>query len=358
MEMIHGGDIYTYHPKYDFSANISPLGLPDSIRQAVCAQLDCACHYPDPQSRRLRSAIEAYLNEIHEGAGIHASWVTCGNGAADLIYRLVWAQSPRKALLIAPSFLEYSQALQTVDCEIIYYDCPQNTLSPDHSLLALMTDDVDLMFICNPNNPTGLLMDRELMKAVVDRAEQKNIRLVVDECFLEFTGQEVRDSVIAMLSHKKHIFVLKSFTKLYAMPGIRLGYGLCSDIWLNEKICTCGQAWPVGTVAESAGIAALADEAYKHRAVDYVCREREFLMKGLDDLKIYYMRGCANYLLLRIPSDPDLFDHMLEQGILIRRCENYRNLKWHDYRIAVNAHDANVRLLEALAAVIGKGVCE
>lgn len=216
----HGGDIYSEEIRkqieredrefLDFSANINPLGMPAGVRLAVMEALDKAEHYPDPESRKLKQALAEY-HEVPEEALI------CGNGGADLIYRLAFAARPKHALVTAPTFLEYEEALKQAGTEVRVYE-----MQPDYrvreDILEEMSEDLDMMFLCNPNNPTGILVEQELLLQILEWAEENDILLVLDECFLDFTGQEER-SLIQKTTEYKHLFILKSFTKMYGHAG-------------------------------------------------------------------------------------------------------------------------------------------
>ena len=345
----HGGDIYSEEIRkqieredrefLDFSANINPLGMPAGVRLAVMEALDKAEHYPDPECRKLKAA----LSEYHE---VPAEALICGNGGADLIYRLAFAARPKHALVTAPTFLEYEEALKQAGTEVRVYE-----MQPDYrvreDILEEMSEDLDVMFLCNPNNPTGILVEQELLLRILERAEENDILLVLDECFLDFTGQEER-SLIQKTIEYKHLFILKSFTKMYAMPGIRLGYGVCGDERLLRKMEAAGQCWGVSVLASEAGVAALGEWEYKEKAIALVREERAWLKKEMETLGFTVWDGQADYLLFRTDGIRDLYDRLLPEGIMIRRCSNYRGLDETCYRVAVKDHEANERLIEAL----------
>jgi len=349
MELLHGGNIYDDNIQQlhreagmellDFSANINPLGIPESVRRAVTEALDKSQHYPDPLCRSLKTALA-------EEYGLKSEYFICGNGGADLIYRLAYALKPKKALLTAPTFAEYEEALKQTGTKCVYYRM-QEDLQIREEILEHMQGDLDVMFLCNPNNPTGLLTDQKLLLRILKKAEQKNILLVLDECFLDFTGQEER-SLIPYAEQYAGLFILKSFTKMYAMPGIRLGYGISRDHELLRKMEAAGQCWGVSVLASEAGIAALGEKAYKKEAIELVRRERSFLKRELEALGLKVWDGQADYLFFRAPGIRDLYERLLPHGILIRRCANYRGLDETFYRVAVKGHGANLKLLEGL----------
>lgn len=351
MELLHGGNIYDEDLKekcggqklLDFSANINPLGMPDSVRLAVLHALKDAVHYPDPLCRKLKSALSAEY-------GLKEEHFICGNGGADLIYRLVYALRPKRALLTAPSFAEYEEALKQTDAQCVFYQMREN-LEVEQEILKYMDASPDVMFLCNPNNPTGLLIHPKLLVRILEKAAHQKTVLVVDECFLDFTGQEER-SLISYIRETPYLFILKSFTKMYAMPGIRLGYGISGNRTLLDRMEAAGQCWGVSVLACEAGIAALKEKEYRKRAVRLVQEERAWLKKELEAAGCSVWDGQADYLFFRVPEVYDLYERLVPYGILIRRCGNYRGLDGTCYRTAVKDHAANRMLVEAIKKVL------
>lgn len=358
-KLIHGGDIYSIYENapqeadrlVDFSANISPLGIPDAVLDAVKDGLAGAVYYPDPQTRRLKDAIGAFLEQVY-GVSLPRACIVCGNGAADVIYRFVLAKKPKTALLCAPTFGEYEEALALWETKLSFYQCPKESLEIGEDILDAVHPGLDVMFLCNPNNPTGLLLDGGLLARIVEKTRENHVLLVMDECFLDFVENEEKLSVIPLLSQNKHILVLKSFTKMYGMAGLRLGYGLSADQTLIGAMEKCGQPWAVSTAAESAGVAALKDVQHPKRVRQCVALERKFLMEAFLKLGIHFFDSRANYILIKLPGVPHFYERMLAEGILVRRCENYRNLDGSYYRVAVNSHEKNERLVAALRKVV------
>ena len=174
---------------------------------------------------------------------------------------------------------------------------------------------------------------------------------MLDECFLDFTGQEER-SLIPYIKRTEHLFILKSFTKMYAMPGIRLGYGISGNRELLIRMEAAGQCWGVSVLASEAGIAALGEKEYKQKAVRLVREERVWLKGELETVGMQVWDGQADYLFFRAPGICDLYERLLPYGILIRRCGNYRGLNDEYYRAAVKCHGDNVRLVTALKQVM------
>ena len=351
----HGGDIYSEEIQnqmtkegrkfLDFSANINPLGMPLGVRRAITEALDKAEHYPDPECRKLKKALAEY-----HGTAIDT--LICGNGGADLIYRLVYAVKPGHALLTAPTFLEYEEALKQVGTKVHLYEMPTDYRVRD-DIKKQMTEEIDIMFLCNPNNPTGILVEQELLLEILEQAAEKQIFLVLDECFLDFTGQEER-SLIQKIKDYKNLFILKSFTKMYAMPGIRLGYGISGNRLLLKKMEAAGQCWGVSVLASEAGVAALGEREYKEKSIALVREERAYLKQQMEKAGFTVWDGQADYLFFRTDGICDLYERLLPEGIMIRRCSNYRGLDDTCYRVAVKDHEANERLAEALKKTVKK----
>lgn len=361
--MLHGGDIYgtgeklgiACHEVVDFSANISPLGLPEAVRAAVISELDNALHYPDVYCRKLRRAIAKRMS-ADNGTEIVPEMILCGSGAADIIYRLVFAMRPKRALIVHPAFVEYEAALSCVGTEIVSYRLNRNDFLIGEDILPMITEDIDMIFVCNPNNPTGTLTKKELLLTIAKRAKEAGACLVVDECFLDFVDSGSDYTMAGEALNFKNMVLLHSFTKMFAMPGLRLGYAICADKDLLSKLAQYGQSWAVSTVAESAGIAALTQPDYERRVRAYVAGERQWLYEKLEALGIAYTKSYANYILIHVPGEKKLYEKLLTYGIMIRKCENYVNLDKDYYRIAVNSREKNRHLISALAKILNRDI--
>ena len=348
MELIHGGDWAGFEMEYgtrplDFSASISPLGLPEGARRAARDALADAERYPDPLCRALRQALAAY----HD---VPADSIVCGGGAADLIWRLCRTLRPKKAALFVPGFAEYERALAFEDCEIARLPLPGDfRLTADAA--ALVPPDTELVFLCNPNNPTGLLAEQSALQALLELCRTRGMTLTVDECFLDFCADPAEHSLVGALAGTPGLVILKAFTKTCAMAGLRLGYALCGRAALAERLCGCGQPWPVSAPAQAAGVAALRDEEYVKRLRALITAERRRLIPALEALGLRVIPGEANFLLF-YAGDPTLADALRARGILIRDCRSFDGLTAGWYRIAVRTGEENDRLLTALGEVL------
>lgn len=337
----HGGDIYAdTRIRLDFSININPLGMPEAVRAAVVSHLDDYQNYPDPYCRELRSALAAREN-------VDAAHILCGNGASDLIYRLCASQKPVKALICAPTFSEYERAVLLYGGGVMYHTlCEDECFDLTDRILDDIDRDVDMVFISNPNNPTGRLVDEELLDHVARRCAEVNALLVVDECFLPFTKGS---SLVRLLNSMKSIVVLRAFTKIYAMPGLRLGYILSSNEDLVAQVRDCAQCWSVSGVAQAAGLAALSCDGLEQETRNLIVRERQYLSGALSELGFSVVESQANYILFK--SDTPLCEPLLPEGILLRSCENFVGLGSGYYRTGIKLHEQNIELIHAIARV-------
>ncbi|MEL7608428.1 MAG: histidinol-phosphate transaminase [Bacillota bacterium] len=347
MALIHGGDAYGFmleHGKapLDFSANCNPLGVPSGVREAIRNAAATADAYPDPLCRELRIAIAQSMN-------LPPSQIQCGNGAADIIFRLVLAKRPKRALLAVPTFLEYELALGLVGCDIIRFPLKkENGFKLDEQILDLIDTDVDLMFLCNPNNPTGLTVGPELLRRILDAAHKAGTLLVVDECFNGFLAEPQFHSLRTLVPSYNNLFVLDAFTKLYGIAGVRLGYCLCGDEELLASILDSGAPWSVSSLAQAAGIAALKENTYLLKMRALIRAEKVYLCNNLMRCGIKIIGSEANYLFFHTGL-PDLKKRLGERGLLIRDCSNYPGLTQGYYRIAVRSRTDNERLLQAIS---------
>lgn len=351
MYITHGGDIYSAcfsggKIPLDFSSNLNPLGLPKAAVRAIKKEAADFSVYPDPLCRRLRSALGGRNR-------IEAERIVCGAGAADIIFRIVRCCRPRRALVLAPTFSEYEKAVAETGGETGYFRLEYPRFNAGPPLVSAITKEVELFFLCNPNNPTGNLIPPDVLEAIIERCNITQTLLVIDECFNDFLDDPAANSAVRFLDTASKLIVLKAFTKTYAMAGLRLGYALCSTPGIAGEIADTGQSWPVSLAAERAGLAALEDEAYLKQSRSLVRRERKRLKALLSNLGLEVLGGEANYIFFRIPEagpfrKESFLKDMLDRGILLRSCANYRFLDDSYYRAAVKKPSDNDTLIAAL----------
>lgn len=334
----HGGDIYSREIKYDFSANLNPLGMPKSVKDVLKKSVDDWESYPDPFCNSLRSSIS-------ESENIPAQNIVCGNGAADLVYRIVTAVNPKKALIVAPTFSEYEKALEQNGTQILrHYLKVEDEFLADETILDKIDSGIDILFICSPNNPTGKTVPKLILKEIAKKCMEKGTVFVCDECFLPFVTGALEKSARSFLN--ENVIILNAFTKIYAMAGLRLGYAFFGSATLAEKVSKTGQFWSVSTPAQIAGIVALGEKNYIEETVQFIKKEREFLTEQLHKIGIRTFTSEANFILFK--SEKQLDEFLLKEKIAIRNCSNYIGLSEGYFRIAVRTRTENEALILAL----------
>ena len=341
---IHGGDVYHHQGCIDFSANCNPLGTPEGIKKAIIKSLEHINDYPQVGCTPLKKAIAEYENTKPDQ-------VICGNGAAEVIFSLCRAVNPRRALVPAPTFAEYQQALYSVDCQVEFF--PLNGKKGfvlEEDFLQALTKEIDIIFLCNPNNPTGITIPQDLLEEILETCAMQGIFMVVDECFLDFVKDPEKYTLKGKLEKYPGLFILKAFTKRYAIPGVRLGYGFCSDRKVLDRMEAVTQPWNVSTMAQQAGMAALKESEYVEAGRQIIFRESAWMKEKMRQVGLTVYPSEANYIFFYGPED--LFERCVAKGILIRDCSNYLGLKKGYYRVAVKLHEQNEKLIEVLEEVL------
>ncbi|MEG2597476.1 MAG: aminotransferase class I/II-fold pyridoxal phosphate-dependent enzyme, partial [Oscillospiraceae bacterium] len=299
--------------------------------------------YPDPKCTRL----------IHDLANVErlpASFFLCGNGAADLIFRLCYAKKPKRTLLLSPTFSEYERALTAARSPIDFFPLMrEQNFSVTAEILPLIKGH-DLLIFCNPNNPTGQITEKNLMKQILLECEKNDCLFVVDECFMDFVETE-NASMKDQLETSSHLLILKAFTKIFAIPGLRLGYCISKNRALLTQMELSGQSWSVSVPAEVCGIAALSEEKFSAKTRQFVRQQRKKLRDGLKAFGFTVYDSHTNYLLFYTDL-LDLDSKLAENGFLIRNCENFRGLESGFYRIAIRTESENTALLDALQKIL------
>lgn len=332
----HGGDIFEREIVYDFSANLNPLGMPESVKNALQKSISEWGKYPDPFCRSL-------VKKLSERENFPPENIVCGNGAADLIFRIVQTAKPQKAVVCAPSFSEYSKALTQSGSEIsAYFLSEKSGFALDEKILEMLDESVQMLILCTPNNPTGRTIDSEILRRICEKCEANDIVFLCDECFIDFT----ENAAHAEQFMNPNVVVLKAFTKIYAMAGLRLGYALFGDVVLAEKVRKNGQFWSVSAPAQTAGEAALDEKYYLEKTLELEKTEREFLTENLRNFgfKVYPSEANFIFFYTKLPLD----EMLLSEKILIRNCANFDGLEQGYFRIAVRSHEENSALVGAI----------
>lgn len=499
MSYVHGGDVYRCTVDLDYSVNINPLGMPPRACQAAKHGVDQSTAYPDWKVEKLRDAVVSFLNqkfgavvssaganadigvpsagmrtddmaagastcaagtgpvpggiETHEACAVAPEWISFGNGAADLIYRLMQVLRPQQVIVAAPAFAEYSVAAERVGAQVVPVYLSE---ADDFSFTPAVEADFfraieaapsgSAVFLCNPNNPDGNVIRAEVLQRIAAVCAAHRSWLIVDECFLPFLhsgdspnrteerfsemdgGQEagkravrtpkaiysedssnaaatrfsdakhalrpseLECSMVPSLRAFEHLVILRAFTKIYGMPGLRLGYMLTAAQALTDAVRATMTPWEINLPAQLAGVAALEETEFVEKTRALIRAERAFLVQTLPTLpyveKVYVPVSDANFILFRtawngqpaqaekedktVRTQPlgdshgesgrtpapeslaepvDLKELLLERGVLIRACGNYEGLDERYYRICVRTHEENLELIRRWRAL-------
>ena len=349
LSQVHGGNIYEIQRIYkkkiiDFSANINPLGIPAEVKKIIYKDFQKILHYPDPCSEDLTQAIAHYWNIEKEN-------ILVGNGSIELIYLIMHTFSPRTVSIPVPSFSEYERAAKWGNTETKIRFVPLKEEEGFRLHLSRLPK-TDILFVCNPNNPTGnLIAGRDNLIA-----QAPNKSVVIDEAFMDFLSDEKKHTFIREAIKNRKIIVLRSFTKFFALPGLRLGY-VAAHRQIIDKLKRHQFPWSVNALAQIAGEAILADKEYIRTTRRFIEKERDFLFGQLSKTKqLQPYSSAANFLLVKIHAQnitsSFLLKELIKKGILIRDCANFKGLGNKFIRVAVRLHKDNLKLLRALKEVM------
>lgn len=341
---MHGGNIYGNEIEYDFSVNLNPLGPPDAVREALAAALNHVEEYPDPEYRELRRALANYRQLAEEQ-------LVLGNGASELIPGIIRALAPKTCMVTAPCYSGYETALKAAapSCRIhrIFLREEDDFTLPENICQEIARVKPNLLILTNPNNPNGKRISANRLREIAGACRTAGTVLLMDECFLALSGGD-EDSLIHRIGEEglPPTVVLRAFTKTFAIPGVRLGYAVCSGS-LAARIQRELPEWNLSVFAQYAGLAALEPSGYIAVSVEMIAQEREYLLEELEKLGFRVFPSDANYILFQ-SRDRELHRKLLDKGILIRDCRDYHGLTAGFYRTAVRTHRENTALLRCL----------
>ncbi|WII36641.1 threonine-phosphate decarboxylase CobD [Paenibacillus thiaminolyticus] len=355
----HGGDVWTAAEAFgrssgefvDFSANINPLGPPPSVMARLAEELAGIIHYPDPGHRRMKEALSRRLQ-------VGSEQLLIGNGAAECMALAILAHAPRAVGVVAPCFSEYEALSRQFGADVVRVigQASRDYLADWPDLERLMAD-ADVVFLGQPNNPTGAVYERGMLEEAGRLAERNGTLLIMDEAFIDFLPDEEEASLLRFAAASRNVLVIRSLTKFYAIPGLRLGYAAGHPDTIRA-LASKQVTWSVNGLALAAGEALLLDEAaddYAERTRSLIAGEREWLSRQLTALGLRLWTSRANFLLVEAAapwSARSLQEELGRRGVLIRNCDGYAGLGAGHFRIAVKDRQANKRLVEALQAVL------
>lgn len=348
--MAHGGDRYRNSVELDFSVNLNPLGVHEKIKERLIKNIDKIEYYPDGEVQELGEKLSEYIRVKREH-------IIFGNGASELIMAVINALKPKNILLPTPSFKGYEKAIEAAGCEITEYEM-DGAFEIADDIIEKITEDTDILFLTNPNNPTGKYIRNELLEKIIERCEEKQVTAVLDECFMELSDEPKKNSFLNRYEKYPHLCILRAFTKSFAIPGARLGYLICPDKKFLYSIKERLPEWNISVLAQEAGAAALEilkEEPYLNDARKLINKQRIYLEHELRSMGFEVVSSDTCFLLIKHSDQQiDFYCELLKRKILIRECSDYRNIKGRYFRIAVKTEEENRRLLAEIRNIITK----
>ncbi len=357
----HGGNIYNAAKLYgmkkedilDYSANINPLGLPPGLKGLLVGEIDNLVNYPDPWCSTLRERIAEYVD-------ITTDSVIVGNGASEVILLLLEMLKPKKVLIPAPSFSEYARAAYRSGIGVEYLPMKEeNGFMPDLPEIKKRLDNCscDAVFICNPNNPTSVLLNISELTSLVEFASVKGANIIIDEAFIELTPGGNSNSMVRAVKEYPNLFIVRAFTKLFAIPGLRLGYGI-GNSRLVKGMWETKLPWSVNSFACSMGELLSGEKEYLMETARWIEVELKWFyneLSAIPGLKVF--EPSTNFVLVKLEGfsldSGELCEKMAKRGILLRDASNFAFLDKRFFRAAVKDRQNNLRFLKVLKEVLG-----
>ena len=355
-EHFHGSDLEKIEAIYgikkenitSFSANVNPLGISYKLRNELASHIDAITSYPDREYTSLRKCIGDYVNTDYRN-------ILVGNGSTELISLVIQITKPQKALIVGPTYSEYEHEVSLEGGRSHYFRLKESddfNLNID-SLQEALTSDIDLLVICNPNNPTSSQIKRSTMRTILDTCKEKGIFVMIDETYVEFSENYDEITSIPLTEYYNNIIILRGISKFFAAPGLRLGYAICGNRQLLKEIDSRKNPWTINSLAAIAGEIMFKDTEYIEDTRNLITSERERICKilsKLDTIKYYQPHG--NFILVRILKDDvtseDLFDAAIRKGLMIRDCSTFPFLDNKYIRFCFMNPKDNDALLEVL----------
>lgn len=354
----HGGNLYLASKVYgvkeedflDYSANINPLGVPKKLKVLIKEKMNGLINYPNIDYALLTEQMSCYLS-------IDFNNVVVGNGATEIIYLALEALKPKKAVLPVPSFSEYKGACKkfNVDLQYLNLDEEKDFLLSLDDIKNILTEDIDMLFLCNPNNPTSTLLKKDVIEDIVKYSLEKEVNVILDESFIDLTEDEEKNSLMHMVEEYKNLIIVRSFTKFFGIPGLRIGCGICNSS-LAEELIKLRLPWSINYFATLVGNILDKDSQYIKDTRQWINTERIWFyskLSNIKELKVFYPN--TNFILVKILDEnfdsKSLRDAMGKQGILIRDCSNFNNLDNKYVRFAIKDREKNIKFLNVLKKV-------
>lgn len=359
-EHFHGSDLEKIEAIYgikkeeitSFSANVNPLGISPKLKETLIHQIDAITGYPDREYSSLRKSIASYV-------GGHMDTILVGNGSTELISLFIQLINPKKAMIIAPTYSEYEReiTLNGGICSYYYLKEKDNFKLDFTDLAHSLLDDVKLLVICNPNNPTSTSIKTSQMEEILTLCKEKGIFCMVDETYVEFTDNIDEITSVPLTKTFDNLIILRGISKFFAAPGLRLGYAICGNKELLDEVNKKKNPWTINTLAAIAGEIMFSDEEYIKNTKNLIDSERKRicnLLSTCKNIKVY--PPTANFVLVKILkeglSSDQVFDIAIKEGLMIRDCSTFESLDNSFIRFCFMDPDKNTKLVDLLLELL------
>lgn len=359
-EHFHGSDLEKIEAVYgirkediiSFSANVNPLGVSFRLKETLTSHIDAITRYPDREYASLRKCIGEYT-----GTDYHN--IVVGNGSTELISLFIQITHPKKALIVGPTYSEYEREVSMGGGRSHYFSLTEASefcLDTD-SLTEELSYDVDLLILCNPNNPTSSVIKRGQMRDILDYCKRKSITVLVDETYVEFAEKTEEVTAVPLTEFYNNIIILRGISKFFAAPGLRLGYAICGNHDLLKEINQKKNPWTINSLATIAGEIMFTDEEYMNETRRLISAERRRICSVLENnpnFKIFHPH--ANFVLVKIQNDAltseDVFDAAIRKNLMVRDCSTFPFLNNKYFRFCFMMPQDNDRLLEVILGLV------
>jgi threonine-phosphate decarboxylase len=331
----------------DFSTNVNPLGPSAKAVAVIKKSIKLASYYPDPSSKELKDAIAKYI-------GVESDCVVVGNGASEIIHLFAEAfvRKGDRVTIPMPTFFEYEFASDKNSAIIDFVELKDFRFDRNRVINSIHTE-TKVVFICNPNNPTGILVQRSDIESVLEHASNTGALVMLDECFMEFVDEPERNSLTKQIGKYENLVVLKTFTKAFGLAGLRVGYCLAGK--KIARVLNRGKIpWSVNVLAQKAAVAALSDIAHLEKTRRLIRKERKYLYDKINRVDRYYAyTSDTNFFLVKLKdmSSLELQQKLLKRKILVRDCSSFTGMGTDFVRISIQKHGSNVLLVNALKEI-------
>lgn len=358
-QQFHGSDLEKISAHYNidkdsitnYSGNVNPLGLSESITKELAKHIHLIASYPDRDYASLRTTLGKYIN-------VDMQDIIVGNGSTELISLFIKVLQPQNALIIGPTYSEYEREIFINEGRSRYFPLLEEEafeVNLDH-LKEHLSEDVDLLVICNPNNPTSTAINRSTLREILDYCLEWDVDVLIDETYVEFADKVDDVSAVSLTPFYQNLFIIRGVSKFYAAPGLRLGYGVSGNKSLIHKINSLKNPWTINSLAAYAGELMVQDTDYIKRTRELIHNERErlyTLLNAWDSVKVYKASG--NFMLVKILTDHksyDVFEDLIKQGMMIRDASSFPFLSNKFIRFCILCKEDNDRLINALDSIL------